>query len=196
MRLHQAEEVTAKKDRQRSVFGRTYLSAAGITIKQGQFTEKIALLKDGDRFFALPLRTDQDLAFQDEIDGLPFLPGVKDHLILEITALVHEAIDDFHFARIQVDEQRQFPEFVESLGLVASEKIWHRSGQISSADGMLENLALAALGAPALVLDQVALAHANALRGDFNKFVVVDELDGALQRHIDRRHQTHGLVGS
>nr|GEU28058.1 hypothetical protein [Tanacetum cinerariifolium] len=48
----------------------------------------------------------------------------------------------------------------------------------------------------ALVLFQVALAQTDRFRGDFHQFVVVDEFDSVFQRHLDRRHQAHGFVGT
>jgi hypothetical protein len=52
--------------------------------------------------------TDQNLAIKYDVDGLPFFPFVEDHLLLEIVSLVHETIDDFHFAFRQLNEQRHF----------------------------------------------------------------------------------------
>ena len=44
-----------------------------------------------------------------------------------------------------------------------------------------------ALRAPALVFLEVALAHADRLRRDLDQLVVVDEIDGVLERQLDRR---------
>ena len=106
MRMHQIEEVAPEKNRQRTVFRRSRLRRSRRIVEQSQFTEKIAALKRGDRFVRLTLTADQDLARADEINGLPFLALVEDHFVFQVVALVHETVDDFHLAPVQVDEQR------------------------------------------------------------------------------------------
>jgi hypothetical protein len=53
-------------------------------------------------------------------------------------------------------------------------------------------------GDPRVALDfgQVTLAQTDRLRRQFDQFVIGDELDGAFQAQLDRRHQAHGFVGA
>src|SRR5512140_566601 len=65
-----------------------------------------------------------------------------------------------------------------------------------SADGgarLVRRRALAR-GALALVLLQVPLADADRLRRALGQFVVGDELDGVLERELDRRRERDRLV--
>jgi hypothetical protein len=50
-----------------------------------------------------------------------------------------------------------------------------------------------AAGAFALVLFEVALAHAHRLGRDFHQLVVLDEFDAVLQRQLDRRGDLDGV---
>ena len=50
--------------------------------------------------------------------------------------------------------------------------------------------------AAAFQFAQVTLAQADGLRRDFNKLVIVDKLDRAFQRQLDRRGQAHGFVSA
>src|ERR1700744_2577133 len=48
----------------------------------------------------------------------------------------------------------------------------------------------------AYMLLQVTFAQPDRLRRDFDELVVVDELDRVFERHLDRRHETHGFIGA
>ena len=50
--------------------------------------------------------------------------------------------------------------------------------------------------AAAFQFTQITFAQANGLRRDFNEFVIVDKLDRAFQRQLDRRGQAYGFVGT
>ena len=50
--------------------------------------------------------------------------------------------------------------------------------------------------AAAFQFAQVTFTQANGLRRDFNEFVIVDKLDRAFQRQLDRRGQAYGFVGT
>src|SRR5918992_4589609 len=58
----------------------------------------------------------------------------------------------------------------------------------------LASLCDRALGAPALVLLEMALAQADRLRRDLGELVVADELDRVLERELDRRREQDRLV--
>src|ERR1700674_2162211 len=49
-------------------------------------------------------------------------------------------------------------------------------------------------GALAIVLGEESLAQADRLGRDFHQLVVLDELDGGLERELDRRREGHRLV--
>ena len=50
--------------------------------------------------------------------------------------------------------------------------------------------------AAAFQFAQVTLAQTDGLRRDFNELVIVDKLDRAFQRQLDRGSQAHGFVSA
>ena len=102
MRMHQAQKIAAKKDRQRTVDRCPRLRRTRRIVEQSQLAEEIAPFENGDRMVALPRMADQHFAGENEIDGLPLLPLVEDHFVLQVSSFMQEPIDNLHFTGIQV----------------------------------------------------------------------------------------------
>ncbi len=108
VRLDESVEVGARQRGQLAVLRRARLRGARRAVEQRQFAEQRAGREFGDASrdgIALP--ADEHAPAQHDVERLALLALVEDDLVLEVAALVQQAVDDAQLARPQRREQEE-----------------------------------------------------------------------------------------